>query len=291
MSTRATLPNQADGLTPENYSFLEAYIHRESGILLGPDKLYLLKSRLQPVLGQERLATLDQLCEHIRRTPSESLRRRIVESMTTHETLFFRDPAVFDALRKEVLPELARTCAASKSLRIWSAACSSGQEPYSLAMTLLESGFADWKIEIVGTDISSQILDRAAAGTYLQIEINRGLPAVLLVKYFTRAGLDWRLRDSVRRMVRFVNFDLRQSPASLPLFDLVLCRNVLIYFDVESRKKILAGIRSRLNAGGFLLLGASETTFNIDESFRRRVFGNAVAYQIPSCGAMPGGTL
>lgn len=280
MSTRATLPNQADGLTPENYSFLEAYIHRESGILLGPDKLYLLKSRLQPVLGQERLATLDQLCEHIRRTPSESLRRRIVESMTTHETLFFRDPAVFDALRKEVLPELARTCAASKSLRIWSAACSSGQEPYSLAMTLLETGFAGWNTEILGTDISSQILARAASGTYLQIEINRGLPAALLVKYFERAGLDWRVKDVVRNMVRFENFDLRQSPL-FPPFDLVLCRNVLIYFEVETRKRILAGIRSRLSPGGFLLLGASETTFNIDESFHRRTIGNTVVYQAP----------
>jgi len=134
------------------------------------------------------------------------------------------------------------------------------------------------------TDISSQILERATSGTYLQIEVNRGLPAALLVKYFERVGLDWRVRDRVRRMVRFTHFDLRQNMAVLPVFDLVLCRNVLIYFEVETRRKILAGIRSRMAPDAFLLLGASETTFNIDESFQRRTLGNSVVYQILSVG-------
>jgi chemotaxis protein methyltransferase CheR len=145
-------------------------------------------------------------------------------------------------------------------------------------------GLADWNVEIVGTDLSSQILERAAAGKYLQIEVNRGLPAPMLVKYFQRAGLDWQIKDAVRRMVRFSNFDLRQSMASLPVFDLILCRNVLIYFEVETRKKILAGIRSRLAPAGYLLLGASETTFNIDESFVRRTIGSSIAYKAPSAG-------
>ena len=131
----------------------------------------------------------------------------------------------------------------------------------------------------MGTDISSQILERAAGGVYLQIEMNRGLPAMLLVKYFERAGLDWRIKENVRRMVRFTNFDLRQNMSSLPIFDLVLCRNVLIYFEVETRKKILAGIRGRLSAGGYMILGASETTLNVDESFVRRTLGSSVAYQ------------
>ena len=284
MSLERTAPANQEGLTPDNYAFLEQYIQRESGILLGPDKLYLLKSRLQPILGQEKLSSLDQLCERIRKTPSESLRRRIVESMTTHETLFFRDPAVFDMLRKDILPELTKARGSTKTLHIWSAACSSGQESYSLAMTLLESGLGDWKIEIVGTDLSSQILDRASNGTYLQIEVNRGLPAPLLIKYFERAGLDWRIKDNVRRLVRFSYFDLRQDMSGLPLFDLILCRNVLIYFDVETRKKILAGIKSRLMPGGFLLLGASETTLNIDDSFLRRTIGSSVIYQSPQPG-------
>lgn len=268
------------GMTPENYCFLELYVHRESGILLGPDKLYLLKSRLQPVLEQERLASLDQLCDRIRLAPTESLRRRIVESMTTHETLFFRDPAVFDMLRKELIPELVKAREGSRTLRIWSAACSSGQEPYSLAMMLLESGLGDWSIEITATDISSQILERAASGTYLQIEVNRGLPAPLLIKYFQRAGLDWRIKENVRRMVRFTNFDLRQNMSALGPFDLVLCRNVLIYFEVDTRKRILAGIRSRLAPGGCLLLGASETTFHIDDSFQRHTISGSVVYRV-----------
>jgi chemotaxis protein methyltransferase CheR len=283
MGTQRSLP-AADGLTPENYAFLEQYLQRESGILLGPDKVYLLKARLLPLMDQERVATLNQFCERLRKAPTEALRRRVVESMTTHETLFFRDPAVFEMLRKEILPELARSRASSKTLRFWSAACSSGQEPYSVAMTLLEAGFGDWKIEIVGTDISTQILDRAAAGGYLQLEVNRGLPAPFLIKYFQRAGLDWRIKDNVRRMVRFVHFDLRQNMAGFPAFDLILCRNVLIYFDVETRKRVLAGIRGQLAPGGYLLLGASETTLNVDDSLLRRTIGNSIAYQASPAG-------
>lgn len=283
MSVQRSAPPY-QGITAENYTFLEQYVRRESGIQLGPDKLYLLKSRLQPVVEQERLGSLDQLCERLRRAPGESLRRRVVDSMTTHETLFFRDPAVFEALRKELLPEMARARAAARSLRIWSAACSSGQEPYSLAITVLEAGLADWNVEILGTDLSSQILERAARARFLQIEINRGVPAPLLVKYFERAGLDWRVKENVRRMVKFAQFYLRQSMAAFGPFDLVLCRNVLIYFEVETRKKILEGIRSRLLPGGYLLLGASETTINVEVSFVRRSFGSVIAYQAPPGG-------
>jgi chemotaxis protein methyltransferase CheR len=274
-------------LSPENYAFLQQYIARESGISLGADKLYLLKSRLQPLLEQERLRSLDELCDRLRKTPSEGLRRRVVESMTTHETLFFRDPAVFDMFRNDLLPELSRERKSARTLRIWCAACSSGQEPYSLAMLLLEAGYGDWNIQILGTDISSQILSRATAGQYLQIEVNRGLPATLLVKYFQRAGLDWQIKEQVRRMVRFTAFDLRQSMQGLGPFDLILCRNVLIYFEVDTRKRILAGLRGSLVPGGWLLLGASETTFNLDESFLRRTIRNCVVYQKPLAGAEP----
>jgi len=273
-----------EGILPENYAFLEQYVRRESGIVLGPDKLYLIKARLQPLIEQERLSSLDQLCERLRKAPTESLRRRVVESMTTHETLFFRDPAVFEMLRAELIPELAKARAATRTLRIWSAACSSGQEPYTLAMLLLEAGYGDWKLEILGTDISTQILDRAAAGNYLQIEINRGLPATLLVKYFQRAGLDWRIKDNIRRMVRFEKLDLRQGgPLSGP-FDLVLCRNVLIYFEVDTRRQILNSMRNSMAPGGYLVLGASETTFNVDNRFQRRTIRNTVVYQAPAGG-------
>ena len=180
-------------MSPENYQFLKQFVHRESGIALGDDKLYLIQARLLPVLAEERLSSLDEICVKLRAAPSEALRRRVVESMTTHETLFFRDPQVFDTLRHHLIPELIRRKQATRTLRVWSAACSSGQEAYSLAMLLLELGLADWNIEIVGTDLSNPILEKARLARYLQIEMNRGLPAALLVKYFQRAGLDWQL--------------------------------------------------------------------------------------------------
>jgi len=204
----------------------------------------------------------------------------IVEAMTTHETLFFRDPAVYDAIRSALVPELAERRATGRAVRIWSAACSSGQEPYSLAMLLLEAGLGPGDVEIVATDLSNQILDKAREGKYLQLEVNRGLPAALLVRYFERQGLEWRVKETVRKMVKFQPFDLRQSPRSLGMFDLVLCRNVLIYFELETRKAILAGIRSVMRPGSCLLLGTSETVFQIDEKLTRRSLGATACYQV-----------
>lgn len=274
--------------TPElaagNYAFLQEYIHRESGIALGQDKLYLLKSRLLPIMEGEHLGSLDELCQRLRSAPTAALRRRVVEAMTTHETLFFRDPAVYDALRTSIIPAMVSVRKATRSLRIWSAACSSGQEPYSLAMLLLEAGLADWNIDILGTDLSTQILERAAAGSYLQIEVNRGLPAAMLVKYFQRSGLGWLVKSEVRKFVRFTQFDLRHDMRFLGTFDLVLCRNVLIYFDVETRKKILSGIRGVLLPGGYFLMGSSETTFNLDDNFVRSTCGAITVYQAPGTG-------
>jgi len=271
-------------LSAENYAFLQQYIHQESGIALGADKQYLVKSRLVTVLRNERLGSLDDLCGRLRKGPPEALRRKVVESMTTHETLFFRDPAVYDMLRNDLLPALIRERRLTQCLRVWCAACSSGQEPYSLAMMLLELGCAAWNIHLLATDLSTQILDRAAAGRYLQIEVNRGLPASMLIKYFQRDGLDWQVKDEVRRMVRFTPLDLRRNLLGLGPFDLVLCRNVLIYFDMETRKKILAGIRGTLLPGGCLLLGASETTWNIDDAFQRETIRNSIVYRNPTGG-------
>jgi chemotaxis protein methyltransferase CheR len=271
-------------LTAENYAFLERYIQQETGIALGPDKQYLLESRLMAVLQEERLGSLNELSLRLPRPVPVTMRRRIAECMTTHETLFFRDPAVFDVLRADLVPELAAKRRAEKTLRIWCAACSSGQEPYSLAMLLFEAGYGDWKLEILGTDLSSRILDRAAAGRYLQIEVNRGLPAPLLVKYFQRAGLEWQLREEIRRVIRFQQFDLRQSMMELGPFDFVLCRNVLIYFDMPTRKRILAEIHGRLLPEGYLLLGASETTFNLEDRFLRKTVRATVTYQRPPAG-------
>jgi chemotaxis protein methyltransferase CheR len=266
-------------LTPENYTFLERYIQQETGIVLGDDKRYLLEARLAQVLEDERLASLDALCDRLRRGAPDVLRRRIGECMATHETLFFRDPAIFETLRGDILPQLARAHQATRTLRLWSAACSSGQEPYSLAILLLEAAYPGWTIDILGTDLSTRILERARAGRYLQIEVNRGLPAPLQAKYFHKVGLEWQIADEVRRMVRFVPLDLRQGIGALGSFDLVLCRNVLIYFDVPTRRKILASLHRALAPGGYLLLGASETTLNLDAGFARETVRNTVVYR------------
>lgn len=268
-------------ITAENYAFLQRYIYQESGIVIDAGKNYLIESRLLPIVKQENLSTLNDLCSLLRATAPLQLKSRVVESMTTNETLFFRDLSVFDALQKEILPKLIESRRQVKRLNIWSAAASSGQEAYSIAMLLKEFGLEGWKVQIFGTDLNQQILDKAAAGRYLQIEVNRGLPAKYLVKYFTRVGLDWQISETLRSMVRFQRFDLRTSMGSFGPFDLVFCRNVLIYFDVDTKKQILASIRRTMSPGGLLALGAAETTINLDTAYSRVVHGAATFYQVP----------
>jgi chemotaxis protein methyltransferase CheR len=266
---------------PDTYRYLQDYVYRESGIVLDGDKHYLLEARLMPIVRQRQLGSLDDLCALLRATADAPLKQQVVEAMTTNETFFFRDTAQYDALKSVVLPELIQQHYDTRKLSFWSAAASSGQEAYSLAMMLLELGLGDWKIQILGTDLSTQVLERARAGKYMQIEVNRGLPVTYLVKYFTRVGLDWQLKDDVRRMVRFETIDLRQSLRTLGPFDIVFCRNVLIYFDIESKKKILSELWGTLFRGGYLLLGGSETTLNLYDRFNRRILGQAVFYQVP----------
>ena len=268
-------------IRPDTYQYLQEYVYRESGIVLDGDKQYLLEARLMPIVRQRQLGSLDDLCALLRATTDLPLKQLVVEAVTTNETFFFRDLAQYDALKSVVIPELVRQHQDTRKLSFWSAASSSGQEAYSLAMMLLEMGLGDWKIQILGTDLSTQVLDRARAGKYLQIEVNRGLPAAYLIKFFTRMGLDWQLKDEVRRMVRFETIDLRQSLRTLGPFDVVFCRNVLIYFDLESKKKILSELYGTLFRGGYLLLGGSETTLNLFDRFDRRVLGQAAFYQVP----------
>jgi chemotaxis protein methyltransferase CheR len=271
----------ATALHPENYGFLRDYIYRESGIVLDGDKNYLLEARLMPIVNQLRIGTLNDLCDALRSSEGKGLRQDVVEAMTTNETFFFRDPAQYEVLRTIVVPALMDQARDSRKMCFWSAASSSGQEAYSLAMMLREMGLADWKIRILGTDLNHRMLERSRAGKYLQIEVNRGLPIQYLVRYFRRDGLEWQLKDEVRRMVEFTSFDLRQSMAALGPFDVVFCRNVLIYFDMNSKKKILEQIYSTLFRGGYLLLGGSETTLNLTDRFERKILGQTVLYQVP----------
>lgn len=271
----------ASPIRADNYRFLRDYIYRESGIVLDDDKHYLIEARLLPIVQQTQLASLDALCSALRNNGDPPLQKKVVEAMTTHETLFFRDMAPFDALKTEVLPPLIELRKATRKLKFWSAAASSGQEAYSLAMLLLEMGLEGWNIQILGTDLSEQILARAREGRYMQIEVNRGLPATSLVKYFDRRGLDWQLKERVRRMVSFEQFDLRKSMRTKGPFDVIFCRNVLIYFDGETKKQILRELRGALFPGGHLILGGTESTLNLDNEFKRVPVGRTVFYQAP----------
>lgn len=266
-------------IRPENYKFLQKFVHEQSGIVVEENKQYLFDSWLTPIVKDLALGSIDDLCALIRATSSPSqVARQVVEAMTTNETYFFRDPSHYDAIRSVLIPKLKAERGDAKRLRSWSAASSTGQEAYSLAMLLLEQGLGEWDVQVLGTDYSSEVVDRARAGKFLQIEVNRGLPAALLVKHFRRAGLDWQIGDAPRRMTRFETIDLRRSMRTLGPFDLVFCRNVLIYFDAATKKAILREIHGTLFRGGWLFLGGAETVFGVEEWFDRQTIGGATVY-------------
>lgn len=272
------LSRSAVALSPQSYAFLQDFIRSESGIVIDSDKGYFLETRLMPVLRREKIPSLDSLCMHLAQRSTPGLVQKVVEAMTTHETFFFRDTAVFDSLRQHVLPGMLHRSSPSRKLRIWSAAASSGQEAYSLAMMLLELGAVPSQVEIVGTDISEQVLERAREGKYVQFEVSRGLPSPYLLKYFARTGLAWTVRDHVRNMVRFHPLDLRKSFSAFGGFDLILCRNVLIYFDLETKRQVLNGIRHALEPDGVLSLGSAETLLNLDCGLKRQALGSCTFY-------------
>jgi chemotaxis protein methyltransferase CheR len=201
--------------------------------------------------------------------------------MSAHETFFFRHPAQYEALRSVVIPALIPQRRETRKLSFWSAAAASGQEAYCLAMMLLEMGLGDWKTRILGTDASSQMAERARAGKYLQIEVNRGLPATYLVKYFRHDGLDWQLRDEVRRMVGFSTFDMQRNMSALGPFDAVFCRNVLIYLNAQARRRVLEQVHGTFSRGGYLLLGGAEIPLHSAARFERIELGAAVLYRAP----------
>jgi len=265
-------------ILPENYRFLQAHVYSNVGIVLENNKDYLFESRLAPIIKQRKLSSINALCDLLLSKSDPEIGHQVVEAMTTNETYFFRDPAQYEAIRTTMLPRLKVDLEGARKMRFWSAASSTGQEAYSLAMMLCEDGFKDWDIQILGTDFSSKVLERARSGIYQQIEVNRGLPVSLLLKHFSRSGLEWQLSEQLRRMVRFQTIDLRKSMRTLGPFDLVFCRNVLIYFDNETRRSILKEIHSTLFRGGWLLLGGAESAFGLDEWFERKTIGNVTAY-------------
>jgi len=272
---------KSESLSPSNYEFLQRQVLDGCGIVVETGKDYLFEARLMSIVRRENLRSLNDLCALMRATSVNGLHKEVIEAMTTNETLFFRDIGPFEALRKQVIPELCSKRQVSRRIRIWSAAASSGQEAYSIAMLICELGLAGWTFEIVGTDIAESILERARRGRYSQLEVNRGLPAAHLIKYFTKHGMEWQIKDELRRMVRFEQFDLRRSAAGLGSFDVIFCRNVLIYFDQPTKQQILESLKNALNKGGYLCLGAAENMMSSNLVFNKHAFGTATLYQNP----------
>ncbi|MDP6926782.1 MAG: protein-glutamate O-methyltransferase [Rhodospirillales bacterium] len=257
-------------MTPTDFEFLAGILKDRSGLAIGPDKTYLLESRLTPVARKNNLDDLDALVSEVRRGKSEALLCEITEAMTTNESFFFRDTTPFETFEKAILPKLLEKRAARKSLRIWSAACSTGQEAYSLSMILREMApqLAGWRIEIVGTDISTEVLEKAKVGIYSQFEVQRGLPIQLLMKYFAQVNELWQIDASIRAMVSYKEFNLLKDLKPLGSFDIIFCRNVLIYFDQPTKTQVLDAMAGILANDGCLFMGAAETVLGISDVFQ-----------------------
>jgi chemotaxis protein methyltransferase CheR len=252
-----------------DFEFIAQLLYQRSGLVITQEKAYLLESRLNPVARKWDLDGFDALIAALRSNKDERLLVDVTEAMTTNESFFFRDNRPFDQFKEIVLPHLLEARAARKQIRIWSAACSSGQEPYTLAMILKEEAakLAGWKVEIVATDLSTEILNKAKEGLYSQFEVQRGLPITLLMKYFTQEGEKWRIGEEVRNMVSYRPFNLLESPTALGTFDVVFCRNVLIYFDQATKGQVLSRVAQIMPPDGYLYLGGAETVLGISDSF------------------------
>jgi chemotaxis protein methyltransferase CheR len=249
---------------------LTALLKERSGLALTGDKQYLFESRLSPVARSHGFKSLAELVGALRRTPPPALVRAVVEAMATHESLFFRDVKPFDELRNFVIPKLVEARQGTKTLRFWSAACSTGQEPYSLAMLLQDETqrLAGWRTSITATDLSHQAIQRASAGRFSHFEVQRGLPAKYLVKHFKRNGDDWEIAQPLRDMIAWKVFNLLDDPTLLGSFDVIFCRNVLIYFDQPTKAKVLERLTKVLAKDGYLMLGSAETTIGITDRLR-----------------------
>jgi chemotaxis protein methyltransferase CheR len=268
-------------IAPEAFGFVCDLVRRESAIVLEAGKEYLVESRLLPLARAQGDLDIDSYVDRARRSPHGPVVREIVEALTTNETSWFRDSEPFVGLRGSVLPELVAARTSARRLRVWSAACSSGQEPYSIAMVLAEAPqLAGWSFEVLGTDLSLEMVERARDGRYSQLEMNRGLPAPSLVRWFERDGAAWRVNRELAAMASFRQLNLVRPLPALGRFDLVFLRNVLIYFDLATKRDVLQRLRAVLAPDGYLFLGASETTMGVDDAWERVPVGRSSVYRI-----------
>lgn len=258
-------------MRPEDFDFIAQILKKRSGLVISRDKLYLLESRLLPLARRLGIDSMGALVASIRQRPDETLLRDITEAMTTNESFFFRDTHPFEQFRTHTLPALLKSRASQKHIRIWCAAASTGQEPYSLAMILREEAFklTGWRVEIVATDLSREVLERARQGIYNQFEVQRGLPPAMLNKYFSKTGDNWQISAEIRSMVTYREFNLLNSMMGLGKFDIIFCRNVLIYFDQETKGMVLNNIARLLPSDGYLYLGGTETILGVTNAFKQ----------------------
>lgn len=269
-------------MTAADFDYVRSFVRSEAAIVLEPGKEYLVESRLLSLARKENIPSIDDLVRTLRSEPKNGLYRKVIDAMTTNETSFFRDIHPFEALKKSILPDVMARRATERQINVWCGAASSGQESYS-AMMLIAEHFPEllkWDLKFIATDLCKDVLARARAGRFSQIEVNRGLPATLLVKYFSRQGAEWELREDLRKRVDFREMNLIKDWGCFPPLDIVFLRNVLIYFDVETKKAILGKVRKLLRPGGYLLLGGAETTFNLDDGFERVVFDKTTVYRV-----------
>jgi chemotaxis protein methyltransferase CheR len=256
-------------VTPLDYDFLRKCLKERSGLVLSADKQYLAESRLLPVARKAGLGTLRELVAALKLGNADALMTSVVEAMMTSESLFFRDKAPFEHFRSTILPALKAARRKSRTIRIWCAAAATGQEPYSLAICLkeMEREIADWRIDLLATDLSNEVLEKARQGIYSQFEVQRGLPIHLLIRYFTQSDDMWRLAPDIRGMVKYRQLNLLSDFSYLGMFDLIFCRNVLIYFDQQTKIELLDRLAQVIAGDGYLVLGAAETVVGLTDSF------------------------
>jgi chemotaxis protein methyltransferase CheR len=257
-------------VTPVDYDFLRQCLRARSGLVLSADKQYLVESRLLPVARKAGLANLSELVAALKLAQEPALMTAVVEAMTTNESFFFRDKSPFEHFRLTIMPALLAARRHSRSIRIWCAAAATGQEPYSLAMCLkeIEAQIAGWRIELVATDLSGEVLEKARAGLYTQFEVQRGLPIQLLIKHFSQSGELWQIAPDIRAMVKYRQLNLLADFGQLGTFDLIFCRNVLIYFDQETKTDVLNRLARSIAGDGYLILGAAETVVGLTDRFK-----------------------
>ncbi|MGE0591176.1 MAG: protein-glutamate O-methyltransferase CheR [Vicinamibacterales bacterium] len=266
-------------ITQSEFDLVRKLAFDEAGIVLEHDKQYLVESRLQSLAKQTSHESPSSLIGQIAR--DIRLKQKVVEAMTTNETTFFRDHEPFEMLKNDILPALIQARQHTKQLRFWYAACSTGQEPYSMLMLLAEHfpQLASWNVTHLATDISKDVIAKAREGEYTQFEVNRGLPALYLAKYFQKKGLHWKVSDALRRQLQFQEFNLNRTWVGIPKADIVFLRNVMIYFDLDAKRRIFQQLERTMEPDGYLFLGTAETTLNVTASFQRVAFGRTACYR------------